>query len=127
MTFLRICAQLIDIIFSIVVFVISFILMVNPMSQYLGHLLGGFVVLAFSLSLIFIFQLPFLTQYQTIGKAFFKLKVESTDKQRPLTMSILLQREIFCKLASCYIICIPVLFGKIGGQDIISKTVVVHK
>jgi len=71
-------------------------------------------------------QYPFLIIHQTIGKAFFRLKIISTNEQRPLTVSIIVQREIFAKVMSLYLLCLPVLFNKTGKHDEACETGVIE-
>jgi len=74
----------------------------------------------------FVVQSPFLKTHQTIGKAFFRLKIITENDRRPLTISIIIQREVFAKVMSCYSLCIPVLFGRKGRHDIACETNVVE-
>jgi len=74
----------------------------------------------------FALQYPFLSAHQTIGKAFFRLKIVSTNEQRPLTVSVIVQREIFAKVMSLYLLCLPVLFGKTGKHDEACETGVIE-
>jgi len=67
-------------------------------------------------------QWPFYLNDQTIGKAFFGLKIKSTNDARPLTPTIILQRELFAKAFTVYLMCIPVLFGGQGQHDIACET-----
>jgi len=65
----------------------------------------------------FAVQYPFLKVHQTVGKGFFRLTIISTDEQRPLTISTILAREIFAKVMTAYLLCLPVLFGYEGKHD----------
>jgi uncharacterized RDD family membrane protein YckC len=67
-------------------------------------------------------QIPFLLVNQTLGKAFFGLRVVSTNSERPITPGIVLQRELFAKIATGYLMCLPVLVGKKGGHDVVTET-----
>jgi len=73
----------------------------------------------------FLLQFAFMQQHQTIGKAFLSLRIISTNDRRPLTTSIIFQREIFAKVLTCYFMCVPVLIGKTGQHDIACETDVV--
>lgn len=124
----RILANIIDIFIYLLIVVISFLFM-------LPHILNNFnsiniaVLIIFILTIIFTFiiQYPFLKVNQTIGKAFFSLEIITTNKSRPLDVSIIVQREIFGKIITCYLMCLPVLYGKTGGHEIITETKVVKK
>lgn len=124
----RILANIIDIFIYIAVVVISFIFM-------LPHFLNNFnsvnipVIIIFisTIILTFIIQYPFLKVNQTIGKAFFSLEIVTTNKSRPLDVSIIVQRELFGKVITCYLMCLPVLYGRPGGHEIITETKVVKK
>lgn len=128
MRIIRILAQLIDLFVGFAALMISFLTVPPALSRFTQNptIIGTLVFVAFIL-LAAGAQYPFLKTNQTIGKAFFGLEIESTDPQRPMSMSILLQRELFCKLMSCYFICIPVLYGSHGGHEIATATQVVRK
>lgn len=70
-------------------------------------------------------QYPFMRVNQTIGKAFFGLRIVSTNPNRDLTPSIIFQREIFAKVMSVYLMCLPVLAGQEGGHEKATETKVV--
>ncbi|MCL2853211.1 MAG: RDD family protein [Defluviitaleaceae bacterium] len=124
----RVLAQLVDLFASIAIFVFSY-MVVNPVIINFG--LGVTVSAAFTLVFVFILiaivQYFFMMEGQTLGKAFFGLKMVSTDPQRPLDTTILFQREVFLKFFSCYLICIPVLFGRQGGHEVATDTSVVWR
>jgi len=68
-------------------------------------------------------QWPFYLNNQTLGKAFFRLKIISTSKTRPLiTPTIILQRELFAKIFTMFFMCLPVLWGGQGYHDIACET-----
>ena len=67
-------------------------------------------------------QIPFLLVNQTLGKAFFGLRVVSTNSERPVTPGIVFQRELFAKVATGYLLCLPVLIGKKGGHEVVTET-----
>jgi len=73
----------------------------------------------------FMVQYPFLRVHQTIGKGFFGLKIVSTNEQRPLTVGIILAREVFAKIMTGYLLCLPVLVGKQGKHDEACETDVI--
>ncbi len=126
MVLIRMLTQIVDIIISIVVLVVSF-LYVLPMLNQLGIKEQISAVLMFMLSIAFItlIQLPFMKVGQTVGKAFLGLEIR-TKHGKHASMSILFQREVFLKLASCYLICIPILFGKLGGHELATETTVAY-
>jgi len=94
---------------------------------YEGQLSIGFAFLFLVVLCVvtFLLQLAFMQQHQTIGKAFLGLRIISTNDDRPLTTSIIFQRELFAKVLTCYFMCFPVLIGKTGQHDIACETDVV--
>lgn len=77
--------------------------------------------------LYFFIQYPFMQNGQTIGKGFYRLKIVSTDKfRKDISVAVVFQREILCKLMSCYFICIPLLAGKVGGHEEATHTKIVQ-
>ncbi len=134
---MRVIAQLIDILLCIGIYVVSFIYASPVFAKWVSSIFGissfSSNVFAAALTLILgtlvavLVQLPFLKTNQTIGKTFASLEIVSTNKNRPLNMSILFQREIFCKLVSCFIICLPVFVGKTGWHELATETQVVRK
>ncbi|MCL2376810.1 MAG: RDD family protein [Defluviitaleaceae bacterium] len=79
------------------------------------------VVVAVPLAL----QYPFVRVNQTIGKAFFGLRIVSTNPIRDVTPSIIFQREVFAKVMSVYLMCLPVLWGQEGGHEKATETKVI--
>lgn len=123
---MRVFAQIIDISVYLITLVASYIYMLPYFLPFFKSDEMPSVILFISTILInFILQYPFLKVHQTIGKAFFRLKIHSTNPDRDLDVSIILQRELFAKLMSCYILCIPVLFGKRGGHEVGTETEVI--
>ena len=122
----RLLANLVDIAVFFAILTV-FVLYVSPIAlDIIGHTTAAsiivFVLVAAVLAGI---QYPFIIVHQTIGKAFFRLKVISTNDLRPMTPSILLQRELFGKVATGYLLCLPSLFGKVGGHDAVAQTEVI--
>lgn len=127
MLFVRMMAQLIDWVISILILLLTFAYILPFLSQFIGNsgILGG-LGLVIVVVLVFGAQYPFLISHQTIGKGFFGLEVVSTEKTRmAVTVSVMIQRELLCKLMSCYFICLPMLFGKAGGHEEATRTTVV--
>ena len=128
MILLRICAQIIDIFIYLAMVIISFVFILPIlMSFFTEPYIPALLIFILTIILNFALQYPFLTINQTLGKGFFGLELVSTNESRPLDITIVLQREIFGKLISCYMICIPVLFGKLGGHEIGTETKVIKK
>jgi len=130
----RILANLIDIIVFLAI-VVAFLLFILPnfLPLFLppiedgsttDYVVGG-VTLVLIVVLTALLQYPFLRVHQTIGKAFFGLRIASTNKRRPLTVSVIVQREVFAKIMTCYLMCLPVLFGREGAHDTACETEVV--
>lgn len=123
----RIIAQLIDLLVGLMVLVATFTMILPFLSTYISNsvvlaVLGLFLIIA----IITLIQYPFMMNQQTIGKAFMGLKIISTDKiRKDVSVSVIVQREVLCKLFSCYFICIPVLVGRAGGHEEATHTAVV--
>lgn len=128
MRFVRFLAQIIDWLVSLAALVFSF-LVVLPFLKQLLHSTPTAALLTFLTAILLAaaIQIPFLNVNQTVGKAFFGLEIQSSNADRPLTFSILIQREIFCKLLSCYLICLPMLWGSPGGHEVATETQVVRR
>jgi len=130
----RILANLIDISVFLVI-VVAFLVFILPSfvpiflppieeDSIMDFVVAG-VTLIFIIALNSLLQYPFLRVHQTIGKAFFGMRIVSTNKQRPLTVSVIVQREVFAKMMTCYFMCLPVLFGREGAHDVACETEVV--
>lgn len=120
----RILANVVDIIifFAIMIFSLIFILPILPEGIF------GAGVLMISIVVInTIIQWPFMVVDQSIGKAFFGLLIISTNENRPLTPSIIIQREIMVKIMPLYLLCLPMLIGNEGIHDKMSQTQVLIK
>ena len=87
-----------------------------------NHTVNAVIVLILVIVAAAGIQTPFIFADQTLGKAFFRLKIVSTNDQRPLTPGIILQRELFAKVATGYLLCLPVFIGKKGGHDTVTET-----
>lgn len=121
----RILASLIDLFVGIFSILIAFIFILPHLSKYINHaVLLAVLGIGFCVVFNIAVQYPFLKNHQTLGKGFFSLKVITTDQNRPLTIGIIVQREILCKWLSCCFICIPVLFHKAGGHEEATRTAV---
>jgi len=128
MILMRIISQLIDIAVFVATFIISFIFILPFFDEiFKNDILAAILIFLFIILFNILIQYPFLKVNQTIGKAFCILEIVSTNANRSLNVSILFQREILCKLMSCYFICLPVLFGKPGGHEIATETRVIRK
>ena len=58
-----------------------------------------------------------------LEKHSFSCRSFPTDKYRKnVPVAVIFQREILCKLASCFFICLPLLFGKEGGHEASTHT-----
>ncbi|MCL2571909.1 MAG: RDD family protein [Defluviitaleaceae bacterium] len=126
LTIKRVCANIIDIVLFFALLVMLFLHVSPVVSGFIANpTIAGVIVLLLLIAIITGIQYPFIKVHQTIGKAFFRLKIVSTNTERPLTVAIVLQRELFAKVASGYLLCFPVLLGKTGGHEIITETEVV--
>jgi len=125
----RLLANLIDIslflglIVTSFIYILPFLLSIFRMDESTMILVG--CILIFIGVLYFCMQYPFMKVNQTIGKAFFGLRIQTTNPSRPMTVSVIVQREIFAKVMSCYSLCIPVLFGSEGKHDEACETEVI--
>jgi len=119
----RILANMVDILAFFTLLVLAFIY-VRPFIEGFtdNHTFNAAVVIILVVAAAAGIQAPFLMVHQTLGKAFFGLRVVSTNSQRPVTPGIVLQRELFAKVATGYLLCLPVLFGKKGGHDAVTET-----
>lgn len=126
MLFRRIVAQIIDILLMLAAIVFSTAVLMPAMANVVPDDVAAIFALIISIALCVLVQYPFMLASQTVGKAFMGLEIHSTDEKRPdMTIGRFFQREILCKLMSCYFICLPMLASKPGGHDIASKTEVV--
>jgi len=122
----RLLANFVDIFlfFAIIAMYFSFLFPLMPGSEGESFLLAGLSLL-FIVAAYFAVQYPFLKVHQTVGKAFFGLKIISTNEQRPLTVSVIVAREVFAKVMTCYLMCLPVLFKGRGKHDEACETDVI--
>ena len=127
----RLLANIVDIIIFVGLLVASFLFVLPFFASVFDAYAEDNIVLAgIMLALVLVantlLQYPFLVVFQTIGKALFGLKIISTNDRRPLTVGIVVQRELFAKVMTMYLMCLPVLLGKIGQHEIATETKVVH-
>lgn len=115
----RILANIIDIASFFAIVVVAFIFLNEVVPE---NFFGGAIIFISIIAASLILQYPFLVNDQTVGKAFFGLKLVSTNENRPLNISIILQRDLFGKVFTCYFLCLPVIFGKKGGHEEMSST-----
>lgn len=128
MIVMRIIAQIIDLLCAFILLLVCLIWAAPWLNTFFPNdMLLGIVIVFLFICVLFLLQLPFLMVNQSIGKAFCGLEIQSTNSERPLTLSILLQREIFCKLMTCYFLCLPVISGQLGGHEIATETCVRSK
>lgn len=121
----RLLAQALDLLCGVLLLLGCFLFLLPwLLASGMTPAMAGVLLTMLFLALCFLIQLPFWAVHQTVGKAFFGLKMVSTDSTRPLTISIIFQREVFCKLVTCYLLCIPMLAGQPGGHEVATKTAV---
>ena len=115
----RLFANLVDIILFFAVIALYFTFLFPYLLRIMGE--ENAAPAALSLFLIigvyFAVQYPFLCVHQTVGKGFFGLRIISINHERPLTISVILAREILAKVMTGYLLCLPVLFGGQGKHD----------
>lgn len=68
-------------------------------------------------------QSLFWLEHTTIGKTMVFCTVESEDENE-LTFFSMMTREYISKVFSCYLVCLPVLFGKKGLHEMVTNSVV---
>lgn len=115
----RMMAQLIDLVLGILVVFLTFGFLLPWLQPYLGNdivrTILGLLVIGLG---YFAIQYPFMMNGQTIGKGFYRMKIISTDEIRTdVPVAVIVQREILCKLMSCFFICLPLFKGKLGGHE----------
>ena len=125
----RTIANLIDIFVFLAIVVALFMFVLPtffplPYGEDMSMVVAG-AMFVFVILLTFGVQYPFLVIHQTIGKAFMGLRIVSKNDGRPLTLGIIVQREVFAKVFTFYFMCIPVLFGREGHHDLACETEVV--
>ena len=123
----RLLANIVDVFIFFATVVLFFLFIVPrfvPEDGELGTLLAA-VFLVVIAGLVLLVQLPFMQVNQTIGKAMMGLRVVSTNDERPLSVGVILQRELFAKAFTMYFMCLPVLFGRQGLHDEACETEVV--
>ena len=119
----RLLANIVDILLFFTLLVAAFIY-VRPLVAEISsnHTVNAVIVLLLVVIVTAGIQTPFIMANQTIGKAFFGLRVVSTNSERPITPGIIIQRELFAKVATGYLLCLPVLVGKTGGHEVVTET-----
>lgn len=124
----RALAQMVDIIVYFIILALLGVVAVPFIQSIFGNdVVTMLIYFILSIIVTLMLQYPFLKNNQTIGKAFFGLGIESTDPDVEITPTLILQRDILIKLASCYICCLPMLFGKRGWHEDGTSTKVVFK
>jgi len=121
--FKRILANIVDILVFFTIFVLAILYLQPFLARFSeNHTVNAVIITVLAVGVTSGIQIPFLLVNQTLGKAFFKLRVVSTNKERPITPGIVLQRELFAKVATGYLLCLPVFVGKKGGHEVITET-----
>lgn len=125
----RILAQLVDLISGCLILLVTFVYILPFIARFIpGVTVQAVLGIVIVVALTALVQYPFMRAGQTLGKGFFALKIISTDEQRAgVPVAVIVQREILCKLFSCFIICLPMLGGKAGGHEEATHTKVVGK
>jgi len=122
----RIIANVVDILVFFALLTAAFVYVQPFLARYSdNHTVNAVIIIILVIIVTAGIQAPFIIVNQTLGKAFFGLKIASTNDQRPMTPGIVVQRELFAKIATGYLLCLPVLFGKRGGHEEISETEIV--
>lgn len=124
----RVFAQLIDFLLGILILFAIFGLLMPLLAKVVpSDIIRGVLGLVLFVFGYYALQYPFMQNGQTIGKGFYHLKIVSTDEiRKDVPVAVVVQREILCKLMSCFFICVPVFFGKAGGHEEATHTKLVH-
>lgn len=127
----RLLANIIDMIIFFALVILFFLYVVPPFIEWQGtyelSTLWAFVSVVIVVMAYVGLQYPFMQNHQTLGKAFFGLYITSTNDSRPLSISIIVQREFFAKIMTAYLMCLPVFIGKEGKHDHACQTKIVSK
>ncbi|MCL2610668.1 MAG: RDD family protein [Defluviitaleaceae bacterium] len=120
----RILANIIDVVifFAVMILGLIFILPILPEGVF-----GASILIISIIAITTILQWPFMVVNQSIGKAFFGLIIVSTNENRPITPSVIIQRELLTKIFPFYLLCLPLLIGNEGHHDKMSQTQVLVK
>jgi uncharacterized RDD family membrane protein YckC len=126
MLFRRVVANFVDIFLFIAIIVAMFMWVLPffvpiPEGEYMSipwAILALVGIAGFYLTL----QWAFYMNNQTVGKAMMRLRIISKNDARPLTPTIIIQREIFAKVFTVGFMCIPVIWGGDGYHDIACET-----
>ncbi|MFV0361702.1 MAG: RDD family protein [Suipraeoptans sp.] len=123
----RVLAQLVDLIIGVLLLFVTFVYVTPFVSDIFGNAYVAVVAEIILFIVVYsLIQYPFMRNAQTLGKAFFSLKIISTDDIRhDVSVAVIVQREIFCKLLSCFFICIPMLTKRPGGHEEATHTKVI--
>lgn len=124
----RLMAQLIDLVVGLLIIFLTFGFILPFFSHWVTNdIIRAILGVMLVVGLTYLVQYPFMVNGQTIGKGFYRLKIISTDKLRKnVPVAVVFQREILCKLMSCYFICLPLLAGKLGGHEEVTHTKLVQ-
>ncbi|MCL1996802.1 MAG: RDD family protein [Defluviitaleaceae bacterium] len=117
---MRMLATIVDILVFFIVIIGFFVFAVPILGEESAVSVVALLVVAIAVPSLL--QYPFMKVGQTIGKAFFGLHIVSTNEGRAITPFVVFHREVIAKVMSCYLICIPVLFGKIGPHEVMTET-----
>ena len=124
----RFLANTVDIFTFFALFILAFLYVQPFLARFSdNHTVNAVIITILVVAATAGIQTPFLLVHQTLGKAFFGLRVVSTNSERPVTPGIVLQRELFAKVATGYLLCLPVLVGKKGGHEVVTETEVVSR
>ncbi|MDR2938998.1 MAG: RDD family protein [Clostridiales bacterium] len=124
---MRVLAQFIDIILYFVIMAVLLLFVAPLLTRIVGSLTAALLTFSLSVIIYFAMQYPFYTNLQTIGKAFFGLYIKPPVGILTSNFTLVFIREIFIKLMSLYIACLPVLWGGKGVHEKATKTEVIMK
>ena len=123
----RFLANIVDMIVVLLIMGVSVTFLASFFNNIFGQFIGALATFIAFIGAVFLVQYSFMIVGQTVGKSFFGLVITSTIEERPISPSIIIQRELFTKVMPLYLMCLPMFLGKPGQHDIMSATQVVLK
>ena len=125
----RLLANIIDLFVFFASIVVSFVYINPTLANIMDPNMAAFAILVVICLINFALNYPFMTRGQTIGKAFFSLRVVSDkgeDEYAPqVGVRTMIVREVFGKFMPMYFLCLPLLFGKRGQHEVMTATKVI--
>ncbi|TCT13838.1 RDD family protein [Natranaerovirga pectinivora] len=123
----RIVAELMDIVILFlllmgILYGIATIEFLGSFEYSILNTLALFSVVIICVSAPILLQYLFWKEGRSIGKTYVGLVVIDLQTNKPAGFSTMLVRETFSKWISCWVMCIPVFFGKKGVHESATRT-----